>query len=974
MEVSIISPKKLIEVALPLDAINAACAREKTIRHGHPSNLHRWWARRPLAAARAVIFAQLVNDPASLWENQHPGKVPSTQQRGAFTKRRRELFSLIKQLVDWENTNSPEVLERARMEIRSSWSDICKLNTHHPDAANLFDPNKLPFLHDPFAGGGAIPLEAQRLGIEARATDLNPVAVLINKAMAEIPPRFAGIPPISRHAESRDAQKKLNLSAKWGSYQGLSEDVRFYGEWLRDEARKRLSHLYPEVEVTKEMATERPDLVGLIGKKLTVIAWIWARTVQSPHPAFSNVEVPLASSFILARKQGQEAYVEPIVRGSSYQFVVRKGQWPQAAAHGTKVEGRGANFRCLVSNSPVSGAYIKAEGKAGRIGSRLMAIVAKGPKGRVYLSPSQDMENVAKAARPSWLPDVTISGSTQYLGCKPYGMESFYQLFTPRQLVSLTTFADLIDEVSLKVRNDALAAGFSDDVKTLDDGGAGATAYSNAIAAYLALVLSKTADSNNALCPWEPVAQCPRQLFGRQAVTMIWDYAEANPLQDASGGFVTSLDVSVRAFEVFPTSGALARARQADAAHGPVAPLSVVSTDPPYYDNVPYADLSDFFYVWLRKAIKGVFPALFSTVAVPKIDELVAFAYRHEGKGGAEAFFLSGMTTAMQAIARAVHPAFPTTIYYAFKQAETDGEGTASTGWETFLEAVFKAGFALRGTWPLRTESTVALKTVRNALASSIVLVCAKRAADAPSISRREFIREINSVLPVALDEMTKGAGDDRSPVAPVDLSQAIIGPGMAVFSKYQAVLEADGTEMTVRTALQLINRFLAEEDFDSDSQFCLHWFEQNGWSEGPFGEADVLARSKSTSVDGLFEAGVVEKGRGKVRLLRWDEYPNDWDPASDKRLPIWEALHHLIRALKQGGETAAGLLLGHLSPKAEAVRQLAYRLYTLSERQGWAEDARAYNELITSWTGIELVASARVISDLQLGLFGEKT
>jgi putative DNA methylase len=440
---------------------------------------------------------------------------------------------------------------------------------------------------------------------------------------------------------------------------------------------------------------------------------------------------------------------------------------------------------------------------------------------------------------------------------------------------------------------------------------------------------------------------------------MLWDFAEANPLHDSSGGFLTNTQGSLRSYSCFAAGNIFGYANQHNASNSRIAESKVISTDPPYYDNIGYADLSEFFYIWLRRSLKTVMPTLFATISVPKTEELIASPYRHGSKDRAESFFLEGMTQTMRGLAKQAHHCFPVTIYYAFKQSETEHQGTSSTGWETFLSAILRAGFSLSGTWPMRTEMTAALKNNTNSLASSIVLVCRKRPADAPSISRREFIRELNGVLPDALDEMTKGSGDERSPVAPVDLSQAIIGPGMAVFSKYAAVLEADGSPMSVRTALQLINRFLAEDDFDADTQFCLHWFEQHGWTEGVFGEADVLARSKSTSVDAMKEAGVLQSGSGKVRLLKWAEYPTDWDPRTDTRTPVWEALHQLIRALKQGGESASGALLAALGGKAEAVRQLAYRLYTLCERLGQAEDARAYNELITSWTGIETAAAA---------------
>ena len=524
---------------------------------------------------------------------------------------------------------------------------------------------------------------------------------------------------------------------------------------------------------------------------------------------------------------------------------------------------------------------------------------------------------------------------------------------------------DVEAQNSLDSRHGEPASGSpKDELKSLSEGGAGAKAYSEATAVYLAFALSKQADLGNNLCAWEPIAQCPRHLFGRQALPMVWDFAEGNPLGSSSGAWVVFIEGIAkafgRAFEVVPL-GVAGRAKQDDASTQSISRDKIVSSDPPYYDNVPYADLSDFFYIWLRRGLRQSFPDLFGTMAVPKSEELVATSYRHGGREKAEAFFLTGMTQAMHRVCQLSHPGFPVTIYYAFKQSETANDaGTSSTGWETFLDAVIRAGFAISGTWPMRTENESRLRGISsNALASSIVLVCRKRPADAPTISRREFIRELNGVLPEALDEMTKGTGDDRSPLAPVDLSQAIIGPGMAVFSKYTAVLEADGSPMSVRTALRLINRFLAEDDFDADTQFCLHWFEQHGWNDGPFGDANTLAQSKGTSPDGMKQAGVLESGGGKVRLLKWAEYPTNWDPRTDTRNPVWEALHQLIRALKQGDESTSGALLAALGGKAEAVRQLAYRLYTLCERLGQAEEARAYNELITSWTGIESAASS---------------
>ncbi|MBZ4218778.1 MAG: DUF1156 domain-containing protein [Chlorobium sp.] len=963
------SPRKLIEVALPLDAINAACSREKSIRHGHPSTLHLWWARRPLAAARAVIFAQLVNDPGY---QQGGGFRYGMNKKDAAIERKR-LFKIIKELVLWENTTNETVLERARVEIRRSWREVCELNKDHPQAAELFNPDKLPALHDPFAGGGAIPLEAQRLGLEAYASDLNPVAVLINKAMIEIPPKFVGHPPVCLGNTHNGAKGCLGLSQDWPGATGLAEDVRYYGEWLRNEAWNRIGHLYPPVEITAEIAKEQIDLQTLVGQKFTVIAWIWARTVKSPNPAFSHVDVPLAATFMLSTKTGKETYVEPVIEKDGYRFRVLKGvpknMHPTTAKKGTKLDR--ANFLCLMSGSPINGDYIKSEGQAGRMSAKLMAVVIDGPKGRIYLSPTEEIEAIAHKEKPTWKPSGKVPPRLSGGTCVPYGLKEWGDLFTSRQLIALTTFGDLISVVQKRIFEDALLSNMLTDNKGLDDGGTGATAYSEAVATYLAFLIDQESNQCSTLCGWNNINQQMIVTFSRQSIPMVWDYAECNVFSSSTGSYLNLLERQVKGIKTLAIDSTPGFALQFDASAQTISTLKVISTDPPYYDNIFYADLSDYFYVWLRRSLRSIFPILFSTISVPKEEELVATPHRHGGKKEAEEFFLKGMTQVMHRLAEQKHPAYPITIYYAFKQAETNSGGTVSSGWESFLQAISQAGFALTGTWPMKTESANKLKAEVSALASSIILVCRKRAPDAQSISRREFIRELNGVLPEALDEMTKGSGEERSPVAPVDLSQAIIGPGMAVFSKYSAVLEADGTPMSVRTALQLINRFLAEDDFDADTQFCLHWFEQYGWNENLFGEADVLARSKSTSVDAMKEAGVLQSGSGKVRLLKWAEYPTDWDPRTDKRTPVWEALHQLIRALKQGGESASGALLAALGGKAEAVRQLAYRLYTLCERLGQAEDARAYNELITSWTGIESVAnSIPKPFDPQLSLF----
>ncbi len=931
------TPKKLIEVALPLDDINIACAREKSIRHGHPSTLHLWWARRPLAAARAVIFAQMVNDPGY---ERHLGR--GVNKEKARIERER-LFAIIRKLVLWENTNNEAVLSEAREEIRKSWRETCELNRNHPQAPELFNPEKLPAFHDPFAGGGAIPLEAQRLGLESHASDLNPVAVLINKAMIEIPPRFAGRAPVGPIPVS---EKQIKMAQEWSGPQGLAEDVRRYGAWMREEAFKRIGHLYPQVDLPKEHG----------GGKATVIAWLWARTVKSPNPAFSHVDVPLASTFILSSKTDKENYILPIIDGDVYHFEVKSGKPPESAKSGTKLA-RGANFRCLLSDSPIDPKYIKAEGVAGRIGQKLMATVAEGARGRIYLAPSIEMESTAGELRPSWRPEVNLAKNSRHMTPNSYGYSTFGDLFTPRQLVAMTTFADLVREVRERVKYDAVNEGWLDDGRGIENAGTNASAYADAVAVYLAIFLSRMVDLNNNLCQWrsDPAKQHVGHLFSRQAIPMVWDFSEANPLGNSAGGFDKTFSFVPKVFPFFPNDG-FGHSSQASARGQMISEQKIISTDPPYYDNVPYADLSDFFYVWLRRALRPIYPVLFSTISVPKADELVADSFRHSSKEAAALFFLNGMTEAMHRLAEQAHSAFPTTIYYAFKQSDTTDVGTGNTGWETFLEAVLRAGFTLTGTWPMRTELSNRMRgSASNALASSIVLVCRQRSADAPTISRREFLRELKEELAEAVEAMIGGA-EGISPVAPVDLAQAVIGPGMAIFSKYSAVLEADGSPMTVHSALLAINRMLIEggDDFDSDTQFCLSWFDQLGWAAGEFGQADVLARAKGTSVERVRDAGVAEAGGGNVRLLKPAEYPAGWDPKEDNHTPVWEALHQMIRALQSQSESAAGALLAHMPERAEPIRNLAYRLYTLCERKGWTDEARGYNELITSWLGIE--------------------
>jgi len=943
------APRKLIEVALPLEAINEASAREKSIRHGHPSTLHLWWARRPLAAARAVLFAQMVDDPSA-----HPELFPTEEAQQAERER---LFDIIEELVQWENTTNEEVLQKARREIRESWRRTCERNAGHARAAELFDPARLPAFHDPFAGGGSIPLEAQRLGLEAWASDLNPVAVLINKAMIEIPPRFAGRAPVNP-----DARCGHELIARpWKGAQGLAEDVRHYGLWMRSEAERRIGTLYPTVHITDEMIRERPDLERYRGRELTVIAWIWARTVRSPNPAFANIQVPLTSKFLMSTKSGKEAYVEPVIEHGGYRFRVKVGTPKdlEAAKRGTKLA-RGANFQCIMSGAAIKGDYIKAEGCAGRMGARLMAIVAEGDNGRVYLSPLPEHEQIPNQARPAWKPENELIGK-----CRDqmplYGMNTFGDLFTPRQLVALTTFADLVPQAIARIEQDALAAGLADDRIPLAAGGTGARAYAEAVGVYLGLVLDKCGDYWSAICSWNSPGEKMRNTFGRQAIPMVWDYAEANPFCDSTGNWMAMVDWTCEALARTPAAPR-GTARQEDAQKQSISTGKVLSTDPPYYDNIGYADLSDFFYVWLRRTLRPIYPDLFGTLAVPKADELVATPYRHGSKEEAERFFLAGMQAAMHRLAEQAHPAFPVTIYYAFKQSEEESElGVASTGWETFLSAVIQAGFAVTGTWPIRTElSNRMVGMGTNALASSIVLVCRPRPQDAPTGTRREFVSRLKAELPEALRTL------QRSNIAPVDLAQAAIGPGMAIFTRYARILDAEGRPLTVRDALALINQVLDETiaeqegDFDAESRWALAWFEQYGFDEGEFGIAETLSKAKDTSVDAMVDAGILHAAKGKVRLLRPAEYPSSWNPATNRSMPVWETLHQLIRSLETKGEAGTANVVRALSSRAEPARELCYRLYTICERKKRAAEALAYNSLVQSWPEIQRLAQEK--------------
>lgn len=931
--------KKLIEVALPLEKINAESAREKSIRHGHPSTLHLWWARRPLAAARAVIWSSLVDDPSS-----HPELFPTEDDQ---TRERERLFKILEDLVVWENSNDEAVLSAAKAEILKSTNGMP------------------PALLDPFAGGGAIPLEAQRLGLEAHAHDLNPVAVMINKAMIEIPPKFAGQAPVNP-----DVQRQMGAGQTgWQGAAGLAEDVRYYGEWMKQEAYKRIGHLYPKVKVPKEQG----------GGEATVIAWIWARTVKCPNPA-CGCEMPLISSFVLSKKKGKETWLEPHLSNGKIEFSIHGGKFQKSIENGTK-QGKKALFCCPVCcNGVANGEYIDEEANAGRMGTIPVALIAEGKKGRVYLPFSSHDASSLIEMIDAYYEAYNIDDVVPHSLCRgtfasnaqgrKYGFTEFKDYFTKRQLIALSTFCALIEDVSKKVRDDAKNAGIKDDFIGIAEHSNGATAYGQAVGTYLAFAIGKLADRGSSLCSWDTSRDSLRNTFGRQAIPIVWDYAEGNPFCNSSGSFDNCVDWIFKCVCEFPCTTD-ANAMQFDAQSDSGLRNIMVSTDPPYYGNIEYADLSDYFYVWMRQSLKGFYPGLFKTMLVPKTEELVATPFKFEGDlEKAKTFFEDGMLSTCIQINKCTREDIPVTIYYAYKQSDNDADGTASSGWETMLSAIIKSGFVITGTWPMRTEmANRAVASGTNALASSIVLVCRKRPEDAPSITRRNLINILRRELRPALQKL------QASNIAPVDLAQSAIGPGMGVFSRYKQVLEADGSVMTVRSALKIINEeldlYFNEQvgDMDAASRFCVDLYTQNAFNDMKYGEAEILANAKSASIPMMASHGVVYAKAGIVHLIDRPELPEKVD---SRESCIWLLTQQLTQAMATGGvEACAQILADMFGSGVERAKDLAYRLYTIAERKNWAQEAYAYNALVVAWPDIQARAAAlKEIKPEQLDLF----
>ena len=884
-------PTKLIEVALPLDVINKEAAREKSIRHGHPSTVHPWWARRPLAACRAVLFAQLVDDPSA-----HSDLFPTERDQNV---ERQRLFRIIERLVPWEASGNEAVLREAHAEIQKSF------------------PSGLPKILDPFCGGGSIPLEAQRLGLEAEGRDLNPVAVLVTKALVELPALVAGRAPT--HPE--DGTQRFPVGGTWDRATGLAEDLRWYGNWIRDKAIPRLQHLYPPATL--------PD-----GTTAPVLAWLWARTVECPNPACRTV-TPLVRSCWLDKRKGKGAWLQLVPHPSERRVEFRISHGIQGPPLDGTVTRSGAV--CVACNNPVGMNHIKAEGLAGRMTAQMIAIVVEGPGGRAYQPPDPMHERVAQAVRPQETPDTELSTHPQYMGTPRYGLTTHGDLFTSRQLIALCALSDLVGEAHTQLIADS----------------GGDRAYADAVATYLAECASKAAVFNTHLARWRPNEGKSAPAFGRQAIAMTWDFAEVHPFGGAGGDWAGIVEGTARAVAGLPARPP-GYVTQANATASNFSGR-IISTDPPYYDNVPYADLSDYFYVWLRRMLRGTYPELFGTILTPKDVELVADSQRYGGRVEAERHFEDGFADFSRAMLAAADKETPSTVYYAFRQTDTDAESrngaAASTGWEKMLEGLLKTGLTITATWPMRTESQGRLRNIgSNALASSIVLVCRARSVDAGVTDRRGFQQALKSRLSRDLRILQSGG------IAPVDLAQAAIGPGMAVFSSYAKIVEPYGSAMSVRTALGLINQMLdevtaeQEGEFDGGTRWAVAWYAEHGMDDGPFGRADDLSRAKNVSVEGLVRAGIVKSGAGKVRLLDRSELDPDWDPATDMRLTIWEVTQQLTRRLLDESEVSAADLLSRVGGLGEPARDLAYRLFQIAESKRWAKEAGPYNALAAAW------------------------
>lgn len=923
--------KKLIEVRLPLQAINRESARDKNLSAGHPTTLHYWWAARPLPACRAVVFASLVDDPSSR-KDLFPDQESQDRERT-------RLLDFVEKLCRWESHRDPSVLDKAHQEIMASVG------------------TELPTVYDPFCGRGLIPLEAQRLGLETVASDYNPVPVTIAKTLLEIVPRFLHVQPVN--PQSR--QGALVGGPQPG--EGFTADIEYYAARVLETSRSKVGQFFPKYAVTAEQAAGRPDLRRFVGKTLTPLGWLSARTVRCSNPA-CGFDIPLVGSFWLSQKQGRRYWLEPVADDSRKRIAFRIGHGSGSAPPPTKMPGTGATFKCPACGELSGDRYLEEQGRAGRIGRQLMCVIADGGRsvGRVYLPPREDDERAGRSAMPEWIPDVPIPDYSQAMPTITHGVSTWADMFTPRQLLVLDTLAQAIRELRDAVERDAAEAGMEDDGRPLPEGGKGARAYADAITTFLGMALGKQANRTSAFCFWHTTGEKVEQPFAQQGIQKSWDFVESNPFGDSSGSWIKAVEYPLKVVKETYSRISPAHVFQADAANVTIPRERImVITDPPYYDNVGYADLSDFFYIWLRRALPDVYPTLFGTVLTPKAHELAAVKHRFAGnKSEAERSFVDGFRAAFRNLAGMQHEDFPLCLFYAYKQKENrSGAKEVSTGWDTMLNGLLDAGLMVTATWPVLSESVETMKKNKASLSTSIVLVCRKRPANAQTITRREFISLLKKEMPEALRALQAGS------IAPVDLAQSAIGPGMAVFSRHARVLEADGSSMTVRVALALINEALdevlaqQEGEFDPDTRWAVGWYQQYGLQEGPYGEAETLCKAKNISVRGLQEAGLVVTKANRVRLIPRTDLASEWNPTQDTRLTVWDVTQQLIRAVSTEGEQKAAAILQAIGPRAEAARDLAYRLFSVAERKGWTDEAIAYNSLIASWPHIAKISQS---------------
>ena len=852
----------------------------------------------------------------------------------------------------WENVQQDsegDVVGEARREIaRSLARGRNEAAPTDPEAVLAYLREHAPPLHDPFAGGGSIPLEAQRLGLRAIASDLNPLAVLINKALIELPPKFRDQPPVNPEADPLGmtvGKGRKSRQVAWRGAAGLADDIRYYGRWMRDEAYKRIGHLYPKVQLPE-------------GGEATVIAWLWARTVPCPNPA-CGVRMPLIRTFQLSKKKGNEHWTRPVVdrKAKSISFVVQDHEG--GVPSGGTVSRKGAV--CLACQTAAPLTYVRERGRAGELGEQMIGIVAAGDRKRLFLSPEQEHVHAALAAEPAWCPVGSLPDqNTKAISLRSYGMTQWNELFTQRQLTGLTTFSTLLFEIHNRLRS----VGENE-------------AYSDAICTYLSLVVGRASASGNNFSKWQNAGDFVSGVFSRQAISMIWDFSEANFFSNATQNWSAQVEWVAKVIERLPADANAGEVYQADAAACSDSQAEpIIITDPPYYDNIFYADVADFFYVWLRPLLRDIYPNLLASILTPKTDEIVAHPKRFEDT---RQRFETLLGQALRRMREKGCGEFPISIFYAYKQQEEMRGGRASTGWETMLSATISAGFQIVGTWPMRTELANRPRSLSsNALASSVVLVCRPRAADAPPASRRQFLDGLASNLPEALDQLTR-----EGHIAPTDLPQAAIGPGMKVYSQYSRVETISGERVTVREALAAINQAIdayeerQEGELDAKTRFCRRWLRQHGHDDGPYGEAELLSQASNLVMDELASDGLLASGGGQVRLLLLDDYgqERDW-PRGD--MTAWEACHRMAWHMNHEygrGVPGAAEVARVMDGDAEMAERLARLLYSHYDRAVDSANAVIFNNLVTAWPEIlvEAQRQAEALSQAAMSLGGSQ-